>query len=422
MSATHPTAIPTDEELIAQAATIIPTLRENADTTEQDRRVADDSIRALRSAGLARMATEKRFGGYETDLLTQLLVLVELGKGCPSTGWVEAILLAGREMIKSLDDEAKQEVFGDNPDAHMFTSNSPTGMITKTTDGYVVDGKWGFCSGSDHAEWGFLMCLAKDEAGNPAGMAMAVVPKDELIKHDVWHVAGMCGTGSNTWEARNVLVPEHRATLSALPRQGSTTAMSLTLLAVVLGAARGAQELVVNQLGSGRAVTYSKVLDAADSPIVQVWLAEAAALFDRAETELPTRGISGFRSSHLQALEAERIARSFAGTEVSVFDFEDLELFGLLSLRPAALAAFVERELGALARRAPSEQLLRETLICYLENDRSLSAVASRLHIAKNTVLHRVRRASSSEAEPFRRINCGCSSRCMSARFSTPWE
>lgn len=286
MSATHPTAIPTDEELIAQAATIIPTLRENADTTEQDRRVADDSIRALRSAGLARMATEKRFGGYETDLLTQLLVLVELGKGCPSTGWVEAILLAGREMIKSLDDEAKQEVFGDNPDAHMFTSNSPTGTITKTTDGYVVDGKWGFCSGSDHAEWGFLMCLAKDEAGNPAGMAMAVVPKDELIKHDVWHVAGMCGTGSNTWEARNVLVPEHRATLSALPRPGSTTAMSLTLLAVVLGAARGAQELVVNQLGSGRAVTYSKVLDAADSPIVQVWLAEAAALFDRAETEL----------------------------------------------------------------------------------------------------------------------------------------
>lgn len=113
----------------------------------------------------------------------------------------------------------------------------------------------------------------------------------------------------------------------------------------------------------------------------------------RAAIGLPARGISGFRSSHLQALEAERIARSFAGTEVSVFDFEDLELFGLLSLRPAALAAFVERELGALARRAPSEQLLRETLICYLENDRSLSAVASRLHIAKNTVLHRVRRS-----------------------------
>lgn len=279
-------AIPTRDELLAKAAGIIPVLRENAGITEKDRRVADDNIQVLRSAGLARMATEKRFGGYEADLLTQLLALVEIGKGCPSTGWVEAILLAGREMIRSLSEDAKQEVFGDNPDAHMFTSNSPTGTITQAPGGYLVNGKWGFCSGSDHAKWGFLMCLAKDEAGNPTGMAMAVVPKDELIKHDVWHVAGMSGTGSNTWEAKNVFVPEHRATLAVVMRPGSTTAMSLTLLAVVLGAARGAQDLIVSQLASGRAVTYSKILDAAGSPIVQVWLAEAVALFDRAEAEL----------------------------------------------------------------------------------------------------------------------------------------
>lgn len=108
---------------------------------------------------------------------------------------------------------------------------------------------------------------------------------------------------------------------------------------------------------------------------------------------LPARGVSGFRSSHSQAVEAERIARSGAAPPAAVFDFDALELFGILSMRPEALAAFVVRELGALARSAPGEKVLRETLMCYLENDRSLSAVASRLHIAKNTVLHRVRRS-----------------------------
>ncbi|MFJ6725425.1 hypothetical protein ACIQPQ_10955 [Streptomyces sp. NPDC091281] len=278
--------IPTREEIVARAAAIVPVLRENSTLTEKDRRVADASIQALRASGLARLATERQFGGYESDLLTQLLALIRIGSGCSSTGWVEAILLAGREMIKGLTEEAKRDVFGADPDAHMFTSQSPTGTITKVPGGYVANGKWGFCSGSDHAAWGFLMCLAKDDAGVPTGMAMAVVPKEELIKHDVWHVAGMSGTGSNTWEAQDVFVPEHRAVLNVAIRPGSTTAMSLTLLAVVLGTARGAQEFVVDQLTSGRAVTYSKIADAAQSPIVHVWLAEAVALFDRAEALL----------------------------------------------------------------------------------------------------------------------------------------
>ncbi|MFJ6986749.1 MULTISPECIES: PucR family transcriptional regulator [unclassified Streptomyces] len=115
---------------------------------------------------------------------------------------------------------------------------------------------------------------------------------------------------------------------------------------------------------------------------------------------LPAHGVSGFRVSHAQAKEAERIACSVPVSTTSVFDFHALEVFGLLSPRPAALSAFVERELGALARNGPTEDALRETLLCYLENDRSLSAVAAQLHIAKNTVLHRVRRSEQLRGRP----------------------
>ncbi|QNP71120.1 helix-turn-helix domain-containing protein [Streptomyces roseirectus] len=109
---------------------------------------------------------------------------------------------------------------------------------------------------------------------------------------------------------------------------------------------------------------------------------------------LPGEGIEGFRTSHRQAGEAAELIRAAgpgAGGQRSPYDYADLELAVLLRSRPDLSAGFVRRELGPLAGEDMAE--LRTTVKCYLDLERSMSAVAGRLHIAKSSVAYRIRKA-----------------------------
>lgn len=107
---------------------------------------------------------------------------------------------------------------------------------------------------------------------------------------------------------------------------------------------------------------------------------------------LPGEGVEGFRTSHRQAREAARIVRAGGrGGRAGSYDYADLELAVLLRSRPGLSAEFVRRELGPLAGEEMAE--LRATVKCYLDLERSMSAVAERLHIAKSSVAYRIRKA-----------------------------
>jgi len=109
---------------------------------------------------------------------------------------------------------------------------------------------------------------------------------------------------------------------------------------------------------------------------------------------LPGEGVEGFRTSHRQAVETAGIVRAAgpgAGGRRSPYDYADFELAVLLRSRPGLSAGFVRRTLGPLADDDMSE--LRSTVKCYLDQERSMSAVADLLHVAKSTVAYRIRKA-----------------------------
>ena len=70
---------PAAEELIARAAALVPLLRKNAAQTEQDRRVVEENIQALREAGLFKIAVPRRFGGLGALCLPPLQIAPPLG-------------------------------------------------------------------------------------------------------------------------------------------------------------------------------------------------------------------------------------------------------------------------------------------------------------------------------------------------------
>jgi len=108
---------------------------------------------------------------------------------------------------------------------------------------------------------------------------------------------------------------------------------------------------------------------------------------------LPAAGVEGFRRSHREAEAAERLTRTRARSSGWVTSYGEVELPALLTADLPAARAFVERELGPLGKPGRQAADLRETLLAYLEELNSPHAAAQRLHVSRNTVSYRVKRA-----------------------------
>ncbi|MEJ8646296.1 helix-turn-helix domain-containing protein [Streptomyces sp. MS1.HAVA.3] len=101
-------------------------------------------------------------------------------------------------------------------------------------------------------------------------------------------------------------------------------------------------------------------------------------------------GPQGMRRSHLGALQAERIARRSGQW---LCDYQEVRLVALATAEPEHARWFVQDVLGPLASEGDRVRELRETLRVYLAEERSLRAAAERLHVARNTITYRVKRA-----------------------------
>jgi hypothetical protein len=108
---------------------------------------------------------------------------------------------------------------------------------------------------------------------------------------------------------------------------------------------------------------------------------------------LPGRGVDGFRRSHTQAKRTERLARLVGDSAARSLDYASVSSITLLSEDLDSARDFVQRELGPLASATTPMRALRETLFRYLEHERSVTTVATELHVARGTVAYRVRKA-----------------------------
>ncbi len=104
----------------------------------------------------------------------------------------------------------------------------------------------------------------------------------------------------------------------------------------------------------------------------------------------PSPGIEGFRSSHSEALAAQRVSLVGTGSGPVVF-FADVELLTLVG-SGEEMRRFVHRTLGRLTATDEQVARLRATVRALLATG-SVEAAAKRLVVHKNTVRYRIERA-----------------------------
>lgn len=283
------------QDLLTRARDLVPLLRANSERTEQERRIIDENLTALREAGLLKLSLPRQYGGHELGLRDFMRISAELGRGCGSTAWVTTLLNTNLFTAAAFSEQAKAEVFGTNPNVVLSGVILGTSVRIKPVDGgYLISGQWGFATGCLHADWAVLGRVPTD---NDQSHVAVLIPMNELQIRDTWHVVGMSGTGSNTLVASDVFVPRHRVAVFAraagdtdLSEAGDASGwhdqamrravLILGVAAPLLGLAQQAFEIVTESLNNGKPIAYSTYSDARKSPSTQLAMARAAHMID----------------------------------------------------------------------------------------------------------------------------------------------
>ena len=293
----------TPAKMIERARAMRSYLRERQDQCEAAGELPPETNDAFVTAGFYRTVQPRCFGGYEFDVQTFLQVMIEIARGCPSSGWVLA-LTAGHPMVMAkFPEQAQIEAYGVDGEFRGPFSRS-TAIAVPADGGFTIKGNWDYASGCDIATHFIGSALLHDESGKPHRQMLLLFDRKDFSIVDNWQVFGMQGTGSRRVVIENDLfVPQHRTIfwelldghpapwptptgLSNPMYHGRITSFLIgEATAVAVGIARGALDLY-EELLKTKSTPFPPFTARSENYEFQQHFGKAHALVDTAEAAL----------------------------------------------------------------------------------------------------------------------------------------
>jgi indole-3-acetate monooxygenase len=201
--------------LIEAARELVPLVRSYADQTDEDRELPKPLFHALADAGFYRMAVPRAIGGPEVDFPTYVQVIEELGKGDASTAWTVSQGANWGAYSARMSPAAAREIWTGTPRSVVSNTPAPTAKAVAVPGGFRVTGRQPFSTGCKHASWVAAHAqviengVVRQRNGRPEAR-YCLIPKEQVELIDTWHTKGMRGTGTHTFDVKDVFVPEER--------------------------------------------------------------------------------------------------------------------------------------------------------------------------------------------------------------------
>lgn len=251
----------TSDKMLALAAEWGPTLRERSAEIDSLRQLPQDLADALAADGFYRTLVPPALGGMGLSPAVVANISEVLAMGNASAAWCTFIGSTSQIMFAALEAPQLAEIL-ENPDvitagvfAHSGTATAAPGP--DGADGYRVQGRWAWASGSHNSEWisGGVQIDSGD--GSQPALGRAFFRPDDIELHDDWYTSGLRGSGSSTFEAHDVWLPAtriaHERTILKSPyaaeplyRMPLFGLLALPIGAIALGMARACVDEVID--------------------------------------------------------------------------------------------------------------------------------------------------------------------------------
>ena len=186
-----------------------------SDQIEAERRIPDHIIDKIIDEGFFRLLLPKSLGGAQMDHPSFLKIVRIFAEADASTAWcINQNNVFSTNAVR-VPKETADEIWGDPRTVVTNGPPTPASKAVMDDDAYVLSGRWNFSSGIRHANWvAALAPVYQDENSNnskPVEMRTFLLPINEVKLVDEWHVGGLRGTGSLTFEASEVSIHSTRS-------------------------------------------------------------------------------------------------------------------------------------------------------------------------------------------------------------------
>src|SRR5699024_923921 len=118
-------------EVLERVRAVLPVIADRVDTADTQRRIPEQTMTELVSAGAFRMLQPRRYGGLESDPTRFYEVVREVSGACGSTGWVLSVLGVHAWHVSLFPKAVQDEVWESGPDTLVASSYAPVGRLVE---------------------------------------------------------------------------------------------------------------------------------------------------------------------------------------------------------------------------------------------------------------------------------------------------
>ena len=249
---------------LATAQKLAALVAAEADQIDCERQFSPELAASIADEGFFRLLVPKSLGGSEVPHPEFLNILEVFAQVDGSTGWCVNQNNVFATSSSVMPEEIAHQIWDES---RAVVTNGPPMSNVKAIPvdgGYMLSGNWNFSSGSPHATW--IAALAPvghqdqqmDASLDRSGTRMMLMPRKDVTFLDSWHVPGLRGTGSFSFELKDMFIPASRSYDPNVPAResGPLYAIPRTLLfasgfaTVALGVARASLDTAMDLSGT----------------------------------------------------------------------------------------------------------------------------------------------------------------------------
>ncbi len=198
------------------APELVAALQNVAAKAEQLKQLHEVQLAIIQEEKWFNLFVPKEYGGLELSLTEALHLEEALAWVDGSVGWTVTLCAGAGWFIGFLPPETTA-LFFNNKTVCLAGSGKATGTATITADGYKINGKWDYATGSNHATAFTANCNIEENGaplknadGSPMVMPFIFLSSEVKI-HENWKRIGMIATGSNSFEVADLSINANRA-------------------------------------------------------------------------------------------------------------------------------------------------------------------------------------------------------------------
>lgn len=179
-------------------------IKEKAVAAEHQKALSPQVLDILYRHRLFKLFIPEKLGGRMTPLPEALKIFEECGYIDGNIGWAATIGSGGGYFAGYYDKKIAHQLF--SPQNAVLAGSGYPGTAKKAKGGYIVNGRWKYCSGAGYATFFTANAVIQDKKEKGKTLAFTFTPQQVKTIED-WNAFGLKATESNSIEVINAFVP-----------------------------------------------------------------------------------------------------------------------------------------------------------------------------------------------------------------------